>query len=489
MTDAAPTPIHQAATLEGLAENPALPARLTRRLLACRRGFGHVAKRADLTADLIAEIIATDHHWLLHSLALNSHLPHAVRLQLAGHEDPAVRAALVIGGRHAPRDLFERLIDDPDKRVREYLAQGDTVPADLRAHLVRDPDPEIRATLARWWPQAPEEVRRILLTDPVDTVRAAACSTYYARLPHPIPPADLVPGLLDDPATRAGVVRHVPLTVDTALRLANDPDEEVRRQVAEHPQLPPDLRDRLAEDSSASVRVGIFARPDTPEPIRQRIYHGTQPRPGRLIDELAGDRDDEALLRSIGNHIAVTELKHLRLDWVTADPVPYVNSPYVCFRRSAARSRALPSDAVLRLLDDDESIVRTTMARHAPHLVDLATAERIDREFRPDKRTNWRPADDFPFPAESLCRFATDADPRMRCLAPRNPDLPADLAEQLAADPESSVRRAVATHPRLPTRALLTLVADPNEWVARAAAASPSLPAADMERLLSLAGL
>ncbi|WP_244252212.1 hypothetical protein [Micromonospora antibiotica] len=59
----------------------------------------------------------------------------------------------------------------------------------------------------------------------------------------------------------------------------------------------------------------------------------------------------------------------------------HLSSPYVCFRRSAARNPALPADAVIRLLDDGSG-VRTTIAAHAPHLVDPATAERIDRDFR-----------------------------------------------------------------------------------------------------------
>lgn len=237
------------------------------------------------------------------------------------------------------------------------------------------------------------------------------------------------------------------------------------------------------------MRVAIFARPDTPEPIRQRIYVGIQQGAGRLIDELDDDLDDETVLQKIADHLAVAELQQLRLAWVTADPLRHIASPYVCFRRSAACSRALPPEAVVRLLNDDESIVRTTMARHAPHLVDLTTAERIDREFRADKKTNWRPADDFAFPAQTLRRFATDPDPRMRCLAPREPDLPADLAEQLARDPDSSVRGAIAPHPSLPTPALIALLADPVEWVARAAATSPNLPVADMDRLLQLAGV
>ncbi|MEE6258101.1 hypothetical protein [Plantactinospora sonchi] len=489
MSDTAPAPVHLDAALEGLAENPAVPAALIRRLLAHRQGFGHVAKRPDLTADLIAEIIATDYHWLLHSLALNRHLPNDARLRLAEHRDSSVRAALVVGAHDAPRELFARLVDDPDKRVRECLAEKDHVPTDLRARLAGDPDPEIRATLAEWWPQAPEKVRRILLADPVDRVRAAACSTYYRRRPHPVPPADLIPDLLADPVTRAGVVRHLSLTAETALRLTEDPDNQVRRQLAEHPQLSPDLRDRLAEDPSASARIGVFARPDTSEPLRERIYaelrQGAEPLTALWVEGL----DEVTFARKVENAFAVTELTYLHLPWVTADPLPHVSSPYVCFRNSAAYSQELPRDAVLRLLDDEESLVRTTMARTSPHLVDLATAERIDREHRSEKKERWRPADIFTFPTETLRRFATDPDPRMRVLAPRDADLPAELAERLADDPDSSVREVIAPHPRLPARALITLLADESESVTRAAAASPSLPVAEMERLLVLAGL
>ncbi|HEX7662393.1 MAG TPA: HEAT repeat domain-containing protein [Pseudonocardiaceae bacterium] len=484
---AAPVPVHLGAALEGLAENPALPMRLARRLVANRTD--RVARRADLTADLINEIIATDSAALLHSLALNRHLPNAVRLRLARHPNPAVRAALVIAGRDVSAELFERLINDPDKWVRECLAQSDHAPACLRARLVHDPDPEVRATLAQWWPQAPEELRRILLTDPVDQVRAAACSTYYRRLPHPVPPTDLLPRLLDDPVTRAGAVKHAALTTQMAQRLANDPDYQVRGQLAQHPQLPASLRDQLADDSNASVRIGVFARPDTPEPQRHEIYFGILRGDSSRIDHLAEDLDQEALLQTAEDFIAGTELRNLCLEWVTADPLPYASSPYVCFRRSAACSRSLPEHAVLRLLNDGESIVRTTMARHAPHLVDPATAERIDRDFRPEKKTSWRPADDFTFPSQTLRRFASDSDPRMRCLAPRDPDLPADLAEQLAADPEASVRRAVAAHPLLPEHAIVTLLSDEDERVTRAAAGSPFLPMPEMERLLTFAGL
>ncbi|EEP74649.1 hypothetical protein MCAG_04976 [Micromonospora sp. ATCC 39149] len=489
MADDAPTPVHLSKVLDGLAENPALPASMVCRLVGYRRGSGYVATRADLTLDLIEEILTSGHHWLLHSLALNPRLPNTVRMRLAAHNDPAIRAALAARARDAPRDLYERLIDDPDTRVRSYLAERDDVPADLLAQLAGDPDPQVRTTLARWWTQAPETVRRILLTDPVGEVRAAACTTYYARSPHPVPPPDLVTGLLADPVTRAGAVRHAILTPELAARLAGDPDHQVRRQLAEHPQLPPPVRDQLTDDPSANVRVGIFGRRDTPEPARHRIFEDIQQGERPLTDLLDDELDDDALLQQVEDHMALAELRCLRLDWVTADPLPHLSSPYICFRRSAARSRTLPADAVIRLLNDDDSGVRTTMATHAPHLVDPATAERIDREFQPDKKTNWRPADDFTFPPQTLRRLATDPDPRMRCLAPRDEDLPVELAERLATDPEIVVRHAVAGHPNLPVHVRRTLLADPNEWVAHATAAAPTLPVPEMDRLLTLAGI
>lgn len=79
--------------------------------------------------------------------------------------------------------------------------------------------------------------------------------------------------------------------------------------------------------------------------------------------------------------------------------------------------------------------------------------------------------------------------PRLRSFAPREPDLPAELAGRLACDPEHRVRRAVAGHRNLPLPALLRLLADSSARVAEAAGASPYLPVEHMERLLTRAGV
>jgi hypothetical protein len=199
--------------------------------------------------------------------------------------------------------------------------------------------------------------------------------------------------------------------------------------------------------------------------------------------------DDDALEHQIMSEMARLQLRTLHLPWVTADPLPHVDSPYACFRVSAAMSDSLPAPVVARLLDDEESGVRTAMARHARDRIDAATAERIDRTYRPAKKARWRPADDFPLPADVLRRLAGDPDPRMRELAPRDPDLPVELVRRLAADPDPTVRLVIAKHPRLPVRDLTGLLADASEPVAVAAAGNPGLPHGHMHRLLSLAGL
>ena len=489
MPDTGPVPNQLDKVMDGLAGNPALPADLVRRLFARGRGLGAVAKRPDLTHEMMAEILEIDDRWLNHSLALNRASPEDIRLQLAGHRDPLVRKALAVAAEGAPRAVLERLAEDPEPQVRESLAQNDRVPMDLRARLAADPDPKVRAALAQWAPDAPEPVRRALLTDPDDQVRAAACATYYPRLPHPIPPADLLPALLDDPLTRAGAVRHIiSLDPDTAQRLAADRDYEVREQLAGHPGLPAQVRDLLAEDPESLVRLCIFARQDISETQREAIYEGIRADATPLTEPWPyADLDDEAMELRIRNDLAPLQLRMLRLAWVTADPLPHVDSPYLCFRASAAVSEALPPQIVARLLEDEESDVRTNMALHARDQVDAATAERIDRGYRSAKKTNWRPADDLPFPPEVLRRLADDPEPRMRALAPRDPDLPIEVANRPAADPEAEVRRAIAGHPSLAVRELVALLADVSESVAQTAAANPNLPREVMQRLVDLA--
>lgn len=51
---------------------------------------------------MVADIIAVDDHWLMHSLALKDSLPRAFRTTLTEHLDPAIRAAVGLPPRPVP---------------------------------------------------------------------------------------------------------------------------------------------------------------------------------------------------------------------------------------------------------------------------------------------------------------------------------------------------------------------------------------------------
>ncbi|GLW72543.1 hypothetical protein Kpho02_48420 [Kitasatospora phosalacinea] len=470
--------------LGGLAENPVLPADLVDRLVAAPHRSYTLAKRPDLTEAQLDVLIARN----AHAVALNRHLPPQVRRRLAAHPDPSVRTALIVSATDSDedRELFERFATDPAPEVRKQLAESDRTPADLRTRLAHDPDPEVRATLAQWWTTAPEPVRRALLTDPEDSVRAAACATYFPRLPHPVPPADLLPALLADPLTRAGAAVHCDPASTDLERLAADPDPEVRRALAAHPGLPAHLRARLAADPRARIRLTVLARPDTPAAERAAL-HASVTGP---FEPPGADVDEETAIELEIDHIgAGIELWMLQLPWVTADPLPHLDSPYPVFRRAAAASPDLPAEARARLLADPDNEVALAAARSSPDPIDPVTAERLDREHRPAKRMRWRPADAFPLPVETLRRLADDPVPRMRLLALRDPDLPAHLLERLATDPEDHVRAAAASHPAHTPATLRALLDDPSPSVQRAAAANPALPAEEIRARLDAAGL
>ena len=456
--------------VKGLAENPALPPDMVFRLLAWRRELRAVAERPDLTDAMVAEIIARDDRWQVHALALNPWLCQKFRMLLARHRDPGIRAAVIIGGEAGAacaedppgtaRELFETLIDDAAREVRETLARTDAVPADLRARLAANPDPQIRLMLAQWWADAPRNVRELLLNDQDEKVRSAAFSAYFSHL-------DLDATLID--------------------LLARDPDSAVRAKLAAREDLPPDLVEVLTNDPSPVVRLAIFARRDTPEAIRAAIHADITENAPTLDDLIAAD-DEYGLVFDYLQ--AYSTLSTLRPEWVTAEAARHVDSPYPCFRTAAALSTDLPLEAVRTLLDDEDEQVRITMVNTAPHLVDAPRAERIERMHHWDTFTMWweyQPV--LTHSPETMRRFAIDPEPRLRALASGDPQLPTPLAVALAADPEATVRAAIAGHRNLPVENLVALLADESDHVVHAAAASPHLPVEEMDRLLVRAGL
>ncbi|MCX5077915.1 hypothetical protein OG321_36280 [Streptomyces sp. NBC_00424] len=252
------------AELSALAAQEDLPADLVRRLLRHQGARRSVALlRRDLTDELIAEIIDLGS---VRTLAANSSLPSRIRALFAEHPEPAVRCAVAASVTDEPPGLLACLAADPDPSVRSFLAMNEHLPTELLALLAADSEAGVRSSVIQRRRGVPDEVRRMLLTDTDPGIRSGSVRAFA-------PPADLLPGLLADPATRAAAVAHAVPSAE----LAADPDSDVREAIAAHPDLPPGLRDLLAGDQDFFVRNTIAARPDTPPALRERVVATLEP--------------------------------------------------------------------------------------------------------------------------------------------------------------------------------------------------------------------
>lgn len=462
---------HLPAVLEGLAGNPALPEDLAVRLLPYGEAPFRLARREGIAPSpaLCEAFLARGE---ARALAYAPALPPEFAARLAADPDAGVRAARA-GREDASAGRQAVFAADAEADVRLALARRLDLSAEPLTALAADADARVRLTVAERRAELPEGLLRGLLTDTDPKVRAAACKHR--------PPHDLHAALLADPATRKAVVRFLDLDADTAAALAADPHEEIRAEAAAHPALPAGLRDLLARDASPDVRGKVFARADTPPELRAEIHAWLTAGARRAEEDWAAAEEDDVFCEFV---LASLELNPY--PWATADPVPHTHSPYAGIRRAAACSDRLPARLLREMLADEDPTVRFAALRGTPD-VDLAAAEDIERRHRPLKRSPDRPADHVDFPPGTLRRFATDPDARMRVLALRDPELPAELLDRLAADEDHTVRRAVAPDPRLSPGTLLRLLADGTQSVAAAAAASPVLPVEAMRAVLGLA--
>ncbi|MGW0940644.1 hypothetical protein [Streptomyces sp. NPDC002666] len=252
------------AELSALATQDDLPHDLLRRLLQHSSARHSAALlRRDLTDELIAEIIGLGS---VRTLAANSSVPARIRARFAEHPEPAVRCAVAASVRDEPLGLLAGLAADPDPSVRSFLAMNEHLPTELLACLAADSETRVRSSVIQRWRDAPDHVHRMLLTDADPGIRSGSVRAFA-------PPADLLPRLLADPATRAAAVAYAVPTSE----LAADPDPAVREAIAAHPDLPPGLRNLLAGDKDTFVRNAIAARADTPPALREHLVATMEP--------------------------------------------------------------------------------------------------------------------------------------------------------------------------------------------------------------------
>jgi hypothetical protein len=270
-------------------------------------------------------------------------------------------------------------------------------------------------------------------------------------------PADILRQLASDPSYPVCVnVASNPLTPpETLAQLAGHPNRNVREQVASNRSTPPEILLRLADDPDKNLRQG-FARNSSTSP--------------EILFRLAGDHDKEVRQRVASNPSTPTATL-LRL---ADDPDKEVRS-------AVAYNRSTPPEILLRLADDPDKEVRHWVARHRSTPPEILAQLAGD----PDASPRVGAASNRSTPPEILAHLAGDPDKDVRASVISNPSAPPEILARLVSDPNAHTRRWVAYNPATPADVLVRLAGDPEEYVRGSVASNTSTPP---EILAQLAG-
>ncbi|MFC0843717.1 hypothetical protein ACFH04_08285 [Streptomyces noboritoensis] len=445
--------------VSGLGRNPAAPVEVMVRLATHAAGRHGLTMRKGQLPDAVAEALLT-YGGSDSAVSLHGHrISPAMRRRIAGHRDPAIRDAYA--------DFIRYSVDVGVSLGIEALVE---VYGRAPAELAVSSDPKLRAMVAKSWRDRPMAVQVALLNDADPGVRGAA--TWEE---HPGVPPEYYERCLADPAVQANVARRLPLTFVQFEQLLATESKSVLRAVARNPYLTAGMMARLQNSADPYVRVAVaYSRHVTP---------GTRDRLLALVaaEEAAGSTDAYVALH--WSHYEPSWLQDAPL----AERLTYLDCPHAVFRNVLARSPDLPDEAWKRLDDDPDVFVRRTAARRPD-----TPPQILLRLLRSHGETSHiRPllVDHPNFPRQALRGFVDEADPRVRVLALEDPDLPVVQLRRLAACEDPFLRRRVARHPNVTAELLEQLLADPDPNVADDAAANPVLPRAQMDQILTAAGL
>ncbi|MFD6420683.1 hypothetical protein [Streptomyces sp. NPDC060198] len=443
-------PLHWA---QRLGSNPAAPDGLLIRLLDVEDGFLH---GCDRPAVLDAAVAHPDPR--VRSRPADTFRPRLTSdqwVRLVRAEPSPDRRVHWAEHAHAwgaglPDDLYDDLLAGPS---RARAAELPGLPAEHLPGLVADPDPRVRAAACARWEELSSPLRESLLSDTDHTVRTDALLAHHTGLPMPYE----VFATLPDPRRALQRCRLAPaLEAD----LVRSGDAEARRAMAANPGLSAQGVAVLSDDPRGGVRSAVALRADLTEEQRAGIRHDFDPTSMSLtlswVEDLHGDTD--AMRR------------------LAASSHPLV-------RRSVARARHLPPDAVARLARDEDRTVRLFLAEScedAPADMLLEVWRWWDGSFsHPD-----RPRSHPNFPRTGLLRHITDPSGRMRRLALDDPESTEVDVARLVRDPEAEARRRAAEDPRLSPADAVRLLNDPAAPVRATVVCNPRLPARVLAGLL-----
>ena len=214
----------------------------------------------------------------LTGLLRNPAIPARLLRRLVDEQNDQVRQYIPWRPEWTP-EQFEELATHPDPEVRAQVARAQHITSQQRARFVEDPAGRVVAAMV----QGPEWITYSHWDDPEPVLPEWAYRRARQRVPYvevffdtPWLPAEWLARLLP-PGKTTAPVEPAALTRDEAEAMVADENSYRRRLAAQDPRLPADLVRRLAGDADHGVRLAVSMRPELTEEQRAAIDHRIEP--------------------------------------------------------------------------------------------------------------------------------------------------------------------------------------------------------------------